>query len=162
MLNLHTGDCEHCLRSYRYSLWHCGFGENSYAYCDKCGMLALLNYSNPVVAKLPELSVRYQMIDAAWEPFLRRCACGGRFRQGAAPRCPGCRQEFSAEYAGRHIEANSRGADRGWRWQMSWRGLYCMAVEDPAHPGTLHQVIDPYYERPSVDVTARVEVLRAR
>src|SRR5580658_125970 len=87
MLILQDGECEHCTRAYRYSLWHSGFGDNSYAYCDTCGMLAVLNYSHPNYRKLPPLTKKYQVMDAAWEPFLRRCGCGGRFRVGASPRC---------------------------------------------------------------------------
>ena len=41
MVILKKGDCEHCQRSYRYSLWHSGFGDNSYAYCDQCGIRSL-------------------------------------------------------------------------------------------------------------------------
>ena len=53
MVIVKKGDCEHCGRLYRYSLWHSGFGDNSYAYCDDCGMLALLNYSNPYRSRIP-------------------------------------------------------------------------------------------------------------
>ncbi len=53
MVIVKKGDCEHCGRLYRYSLWHSGFGDNSYAYCDDCGMLALLNYSNPSRSWIP-------------------------------------------------------------------------------------------------------------
>lgn len=28
------------------------------------------------------------------------------------------------------IEADAPGAKRGWRWQRSWRGLYCIIIED--------------------------------
>ena len=32
---------------------------------------------------------------------------------------------------------------RGWQWQRSWSGVYCMAIEDPNDPGTLMQIVDP-------------------
>ena len=63
MVMLKKGDCEHCGRVYRYSLWHCGFGDTSYAYCDDCGMLATINYSSEGVADFPDPSARYQEID---------------------------------------------------------------------------------------------------
>jgi hypothetical protein len=70
MVIVKKGDCEHCEQFYRYSLWHSGFGDNSYAYCDECGMLGILNYSNPQVAGFPRLSQEYAEIDASWEPPL--------------------------------------------------------------------------------------------
>ena len=143
MVILKKGDCEHCQRSYRYSLWHSGFGDNSYAYCDQCGMLALLNYSNPQVAGFPLLSSQYQEIDESWEPFLKPCACGGQFRKGASPRCPSCNEKLSPTHAAEHIEAQAHGAGRGWHWQNNWSGVYCMAMDDPTNPGGLFQVSDP-------------------
>ena len=138
------GDCEHCGRIYRYSLWHSGFGDNSYAYCDQCGALALLNYSNPEVAMLPKLSSQFQEIDESWEAYLRPCPCGGRFRKGSSPRCPFCNEPLSATHAAEHIEAQSYGAaSKGWRWQNNWRDVYCMAMDDPQNPGSTVQINDP-------------------
>jgi hypothetical protein len=143
MTILKKGDCEHCGRFYRYSLWHCGFGDNSYAYCDQCGMLGTINYATEQRADLPPLSAKYMEIDESWEPFLNPCRCGGRFRKGASPRCPYCHKALSAAYAAAHVEKQSLGAPRGWRWQRHWSGTYCMAVEDPREPGTLLQAVDP-------------------
>ena len=143
MVILKKGDCEQCRRNYRYSLWHSGFGDNSYSYCDLCGMLATLSFTNKFVANFPSNSPRYQEMEPAWEPLLRPCECGGRFRVGSMPRCPSCRMELSPIYAARHLEQNARGAVRGWHWQRNWHGVYCIAIEDPKEPGTLRQVIDP-------------------
>src|SRR4029078_815811 len=99
MVMLKKGDCEHCGLFYRYSLWHSGFGDNSYAYCNECGMLALLNYSNEYVAALPSPVDKFGEIEESWEPFLQACPCGGRFRKGASPRCPSCREKLSASHA---------------------------------------------------------------
>ena len=142
MVMLKKGDCEHCGRFYRYSLWHSGFGDNSYAYCDECGLLALLNYSNEYVASLPPPADRFGEIEESWEPFLQVCPCGGHFRKGASPRCPSCREKLSPTHAAEHIEAQAMGA-RGWSWQNNWSGLYCMAINDPLNPGSVLQVIDP-------------------
>lgn len=143
MITLKKGDCEHCGRTYRYSLWHSGFGNNSYAYCMQCGCLAVLNYKNPQVAGLPPAPVDCEEIDASWEPFLAPCPCGGQFRKGAIPRCPFCREKLSPTHAAEHIEAQALGAGRHWRWQNNWSGIYCVAIEDPGNPGALLQVEDP-------------------
>jgi hypothetical protein len=137
------GDCEHCRKSYRYSLIDSEFGENSYAYCDRCGSLATLSYSNHEVAGLPTLSARFREMDAEWEHFLRPCPCGGHFKKGASPRCPYCRAELSAEYATNHLERNSPDGKGRWRWQRNWNGQYAISVEDPNDPGTLKQLSDP-------------------
>lgn len=139
---LKKGDCEHCGRFYRYSLWHSGFGDNSYAYCDSCGMLALFNHSNHYVSALPEPEDKFGEIESSWEPFLQPCMCGGSFRNGASPRCPSCKEPLSAKHAAGHIESQAVGA-RGWKWQNDWSGLYCLAMNDESNPGSVLQVIDP-------------------
>jgi hypothetical protein len=143
MVILKKGDCEHCGQFYRYSLWHSGFGDNSYAHCDQCGMLATFNYSNPQVAGFPTPSAQYGEIEESWEPFLEPCACGGRFCKGASPRCLHCFEELSPIHAASHIEAQATGAVRGWQWQKNWSGVYCMAMDDPQAPGNPRQMIDP-------------------
>ena len=143
MVILKKGDCEHCSRNYRYSLWHSGFGDNSYAYCDECGLLALINYTNPHVAGFPPHKTQYAEIDESWEPFLKPCPCGGRFRKGQSPRCPFCKERLSSVHAAGHIEAQAHGAGKGWRWQNDWTGVYCIAIDDPHNPGVLLQLLDP-------------------
>src|SRR5256885_14499528 len=71
----------------------------------------------------------YQPILPETEPYLEPYACGGRFRHDASPRCPKCHEPLSAEAATRWIERNAPGARKGWRWQRSWSGLYCLIVE---------------------------------
>lgn len=143
MVIVKKGDCEHCGRFYRYSLWHSGFGDNSYAYCDQCGMLATINYENPLVVGFPPLSIQYAEIDESWESLLRPCACGGQFRKGASPRCPFCSQALSATHAAGHIETQAQCAGKGWHWQNNWNGVYCMAIDNPQNPGTPLQMVDP-------------------
>jgi hypothetical protein len=149
MYKLHKGDCEHCCRVYHYTLLHAGFGDYSYAYCDCCGMLATFTYSSSFFLSLPRLAAQHQVIDAAWESHIQSCACGGHFRSNASPRCVYCKQPLSAEHAAPHIERNSVGAGRGWRWQNNWSEVYCLAVEDPERPGSLRQVTDPFAGRTS-------------
>ena len=143
MVMLKKGDCEHCGMFYRYSLWHSGFGDNSYAYCDQCGVLATISYTSPEFAALPPISNQYGEIETSWEPHLRPCPCGGSFRKGASPRCPYCHEQLSPTHAAVHIEEQARGAPRGWQWQNNWNGVYCISIEDPYNAGTLLQVEDP-------------------
>lgn len=125
------GECEHCRSTFPYYLVHCGFSDTSYAYCDSCGMTALLSYwvpaQNKRLPKLPEC-VPHQEICADWEPHLRPCACGGSFRKGASPRCPKCKERLSSELAANYIERNAPGTKKGWTWERSWHGLYCIVV----------------------------------
>jgi hypothetical protein len=153
------GDCEHCKRSYRYSLWHSGFGDNSYAYCDDCGNLAILNYTNPAVAAFPALSIQFAEIDAAWESLLQPCACGGRFRKCASPRCPHCNEKLSPTHAAAHIEAQATGAGKDWRWQNNWSGVYCMAMDNPETPGYPRQMIDPVHRPETTESKSRWSLL---
>jgi hypothetical protein len=142
MFAMHKGDCEHCSRTFHYVLLNAGIGDFSYAYCDACGMLATLAYSNREVSYLPQSSETHQDIPRDWEPYLRPCACGGRFRKSASPRCVYCNSILSADFAAGHIERNSIGATRGWHWQRNWSDIFCMALEDPHNPGNLRQVSD--------------------
>ena len=141
---LHKGECEHCHEFFNYSLWHAGLGECSYAYCDACGMLATISYRDSRMALLPPTDILNQEINASWEPYLAPCSCGGSFRRGAAPRCPYCHEQLSAQSATKHIEANAGYGVKNWRWQCNWSDEYCMAIEDPDNFGELRQVVNPF------------------
>ena len=147
MFSLLKGDCEHCGKTYNYSLLHAGFGDYSYAYCDSCGSLATVGYSSSMLLSIPPISSPHQVIDAEWEPFLRPCKCGGHFRKAASPRCPSCNEMLSAEHAAAHIERNFVAGGRGWHWQGNWSDLYCIDIEDPKRPGVSREVDDPFIER---------------
>ncbi len=110
MFTLHKGDCEHCCRIYHYTLLHAGFGDYSYAYCDRCGTLATFDYSSSFILNLPALQTQHQAIEASWHPFIAECACGGHFRSDASPRCVfcsgaalgrTCRCAYRAQFSGR-------------------------------------------------------------
>jgi len=121
------GKCDQCGESFGYYLIHNGFNDSSYAYCDSCGMTSLLNGY-----KIPPIRVKlepYQVITPEAEPFLRECSCGGKFRSGATPRCLHCHCPLSATEATPFIEAQAEGVKKGWRWQRSWTGLYCIIIE---------------------------------
>lgn len=38
-----VGECERCRSTFAYDLIHNGFADTAYAYCDRCGMTALLS-----------------------------------------------------------------------------------------------------------------------
>ncbi len=156
MFSLLKGDCEHCGQAYRYSLLHAGFGDCSYAYCDCCGQLATFSYSSSFLLSMPRIVSPHQVIDAAWEPFIRSCTCGGTFRREASPRCVVCTQPLSALYATGHFEHNFASNGRNWRWQRNWTDTYCLEIEDPTQPGAMRHMIDPFLDR-----AARVAISHA-
>jgi len=135
------GTCEHCGDTFPYSLIHNGFNDSSYAYCDSCGLTALLDGW-----KIPEgVSIKlHTVIQAKDEVLLLPCECGGKFQSGASPRCPHCQKPLSAELAESWIEENAPGTAKGWRWQCSWTGLYCILIDkkivkDNWKPGASNQ-----------------------
>ena len=146
MFLLFKGDCEHCGRTYHYSVIDATFSDCSYAYCDTCGKLATVSYANSFLLQMPHISAPHQVIDAAWEQYLRPCACGGHFRRGASPRCMVCLAELSAAHAGTHIERNFGAASRGWHWQGNWTDSYCIDIEDPERPGEVRQATNPFLD----------------
>jgi hypothetical protein len=121
------GVCEKCRKAFSYWLIHNGFDDSSYAYCDRCGMTAVLSHWSKQFPTLPADSGE---IPAELESYIKPCICGGRFKKGAALRCPHCSQQLSAECATGWIENNAPGTAKGWRWQRSWRGLYAIVIEN--------------------------------
>ncbi len=71
----------------------------------------------------------HQRIGSDIENYLDRCACGGVFTANASPRCPFCKETLDAIVATTWIEANAPGTAKGWRWQKSWSGLYCIIID---------------------------------
>jgi hypothetical protein len=123
-----VGNCEHCHETFEYRLNHCGFGDCVYAYCDSCGMAAILSLWDK---RMPKLGCPTQQeMCAALQPYLRPCDCGGIFKRGGAPRCPHCREALSPEVATSYIERNAPGTKVGWRWQGNWSGPYCIVIEE--------------------------------
>ena len=123
-----VGTCEHCGEKFNLELYHCGFAEWSYAYCDTCGMTAMLSCWDkrwPTGVKGCQQEIAREM-----EPHLRPCACGGKFLKGSSPRCPRCGGELSAEGAASYIEEQAPGTKKGWRWQRNWTDVYCIVIED--------------------------------
>src|SRR5205807_9765430 len=114
------GTCNHCGSKFAYDLLHNGFNDSAYAYCDRCGTLAILDGW-----KIPTgIQCRiHENIPVEVEEALTACSCGGRFRRGSSPRCPACAQPLPADSAAVWIEANAPGTAKGWRWQRNWTGL---------------------------------------
>lgn len=125
MKELHRGSCEHCAHEFRFELVHSGSNETSYAYCDECGLVALLDTRHQVRPGIPP----HRVIAPEGEPLLSSCRCCGRFKSDAVPRCPECRGPLDAVRATAYIEAAIRPVAAGWKWQGNWHGLYCMIVE---------------------------------
>jgi hypothetical protein len=133
MSNRELGRCEHCHKGFSYQLFHCGFGDCSYSYCEGCGKTAVLNvwgWERPNIPKLPAGCPPQQEICQNWEPYLNNCDCGGQFKKGASPKCPHCASPLSAELAAKYIEENAAGTSKGWRWQRNWSQTYCIVIED--------------------------------
>lgn len=120
------GECIACGHQFDYCLIHNGFNESAYAYCDSCGITALLDgWRMPRDVRIP----LYGVIPAKHEALLAACSCGGQYRYGAAPRCPHCHAPLDAVAVTSWIEANAPGARSGWRWQQTWVGLYAIVIE---------------------------------
>lgn len=121
------GSCESCRANFPYRLIHSGFNDSAFAYCDLCGMLALLSHSEvPRDLKTNE----YGPVTNDMEGRLAPCRCGGKFRASASPRCPDCSKELSAERAAEWIERNAPGTAKGWRWQRSWQGTCALLIDE--------------------------------
>lgn len=120
------GTCQSCYCEFPYRLIHNGFNDSSYAYCDRCGTTAILSHYNARFADLP--SAENGRISSADERYLRPCACGGRYTADAGPRCPADNTPISATAASSWIEANAAGTAKGWRWQRTWDGIYCIII----------------------------------
>jgi hypothetical protein len=124
-----VGQCDTCRFKFAYQIVHNGFSDSAYAYCDACGMTALVGGWDDN-KKPPEAPLKIQgPIQQETERWLRPCECGGLFRADSSPRCPKCRSALSAERATAYIEKNAPGTRKGWRWQQSWRGTYCLIIE---------------------------------
>jgi hypothetical protein len=123
-------ECNNCQAKYRYDLFHSGFGDMSYAYCDSCGRAALLSYWDKQFPKISLAGRAHQVITQELEEYLAPCECGGAFKANATPRCPSCMQPLSAQAVTEVIESNAPGTKQGWRWQQNWTGLYVFVVED--------------------------------
>jgi len=134
-----VGACERCKGTFQIELFHMGFADSSYAYCDTCGIAAILNGWSK---KWPKgVHCIQGEIVTEMEPHLEPCTCGGRFAKGQAPRCPNCKESLSAEKAAYYLEAQAPGAQKGWRWQRSWNAIYCAVIDDRFVPDNFKEVV---------------------
>jgi uncharacterized paraquat-inducible protein A len=123
------GVCEECHKLFEYSLWHNGVNNSSYAYCERCGKTAILDISDQRFPVDEVKSSAYQGISAGVETHLMACHCGGFFLASSQPRCPHCEEALSAAKAATYIERQPPQSSPDWRWQMNWRGTYCIVIE---------------------------------
>ena len=119
------GTCDSCAKSFAYRIIHNGFNDSGYAYCDSCCYVALLYHPPAAIPKL-----HYGLITPEIEPYLLRCPARGEFRATAVARCPHCDAPLDPVRAADYIEANAPGTAKGWRWQRSWAGIYCIVIDD--------------------------------
>jgi len=138
-----VGHCPRCSTAFDYRLYHSGFSDAAYAYCDRCGMTALLDGWNSDIPSNAGLQL-HERIGPSVEPFLAPCSCGGRFLARAVPRCPTCSDALDPHAVRTFLEANAPGTAKGWRWQGSWDGLYFIVVND-------RLVRDPWMPKGSID-----------
>jgi hypothetical protein len=122
-----TGICEHCGYKFPYALIHNGFNDSAFAYCDACGATSILSKWFKSIPEGAGFTLHGPVPPSA-EVFLAPCGCGGRFRGRASPRCLRCRHELTAQTARSWLEANAPGSSKGWKWQGSWLGLYCIVI----------------------------------
>lgn len=127
------GICESCSRKFGYRLIHGGFGPSPFAYCDSCCYVALFD-TWKVPSMVPRLCTGLNfgvaVISPDVEPFLLACPSRGQFRATAVPRCPHCNQPLDPIRATNYIEADAPGTAKGWSWERSWHGTYCIVIEE--------------------------------
>ena len=124
-----VGACEDCHKRFEYTLIHNGVNSSSYAYCERCGTVAILDLSD---SRFPVESLKksaYQVIAPGVEEHLKPCSCGGKFSAQSAPHCPFCQQPLSAVKAAAYIEQQAPKSAADWHWQNNSKGNYCMVVE---------------------------------
>lgn len=125
------GTCEQCGHEFAFRIIHNGFNETGYAYCDACGRVGFLDTHDERLTEFRNGGGWPGALPDKLAEFLNECACGGRFRFGACPRCPKCRQALSASKARVWIE---RSAAPEWKWQGDWTGCYCIQIEPLPSP----------------------------
>jgi len=123
------GSCTSCHSTFGYLLINNGFNDSAFAYCDACGMTALFGVYSKAIPVGLDTAIGEPLV-AELEPLVAPCACGGRFRADAVPRCPRCRATLDPVASSGFIEANAPGTKAGWRWQRSWKGMYAIIIED--------------------------------
>jgi hypothetical protein len=96
-----------------YAVLHSPFCDDYRLYCDHCPRAVEVSFYDPVcktaVDRLPADRTWEQMM-AAFEPLLRPCECGGRFRGNAPRRCFACRAVVPAA-TGKDLSLYSDGVD---------------------------------------------------
>ncbi len=123
----YTGTCDKCGEAFQYYLIHNGFNESAFAYSDSDSYVALLDgWKVPIGISLRP----HDQIEQTIENYLSPSPLGGLFRSGASPRCPSCNQPMDPEKAADYIERDAPGTAKGWRWQRSWNGVYCIVIND--------------------------------
>jgi len=94
--------CPHCskvIRLRQKNPYHAGFSNQGFMYCDSCSATLEFGSYNQEYVKIVGDKHPWMLSTeekAKVEDHLRPCACGGRFRFDALPRCPFCDCELAA------------------------------------------------------------------
>jgi hypothetical protein len=110
--DLEHGKCEHCRATFGCTLIHNGFNDSAFAYCDTCGLTAILSAWFENIPRDADFKP-HGPVSLDSEAWLTPCQCGGAFRATASPRCPRCNSRLSAQLARFWIEANAQGTATG-------------------------------------------------
>jgi len=94
--------CPHCKKEInlrqKYA-YHAGFSNQGFLYCGTCTAILEFGTYNPSYVRLVGDKHPWMLTPEEKrkvEEDLRACACGGRFRFDAYPRCPFCSGDISS------------------------------------------------------------------
>lgn len=133
--------CEPCTARSRARIFHSGFSNVEYLYCNSCCCTAILDFFSERSAILRDLATRGWW---SWrasttscsqiEGTLDDCGCGGRFTFEAEPRCPVCQHVLDLASVKRQLDAESWWRSDAWRPREDG---YFLVLEE-------NSVTDPY------------------
>lgn len=120
--------CYHCNGLLEFEYHHSGFGDETFFYCEKCGMTAAVGLYGKEMSEgrfyerfnlVKKYDVRdkkdllafgdnFRKMRVEISRHLKDCLCGGRFTIDAIPRCPICRRELEWDKIIDEIDKNSK------------------------------------------------------
>jgi uncharacterized C2H2 Zn-finger protein len=92
-MNITCPTCENVIRLKQKQIYHAGFSNLGFLYCDTCtNILEFSTYNKHYVAIVGEKHpwTLSQKDKRKVETHLKQCSCGGRFRFDLQPKCPYC------------------------------------------------------------------------
>lgn len=139
--------CYHCNELLEFEYHHSGFGDETFFYCEKCGMVATIDlygkemnegrfyerfnlikkYNVQNKKKLLAFENNFRKMRVEISQHLQNCLCGGGFSVDAIPRCPICNKEFEWDKTIDEIDISSgRTGQLSFRkcLKKGWRDIY--------------------------------------